>query len=283
MLNSHAKVNLMLDVIGKREDGYHDVKMIMQQCGLCDTVIMERADSGITLTTNLSFLPTDERNIAYKAAQAFFKYTDISGGVNIDILKRIPVAAGLAGGSGNAAIVLMGLNNIFCTGLSMETLRELGKLLGADVPYCMIGGTMLSEGIGDILSPLPSLPRTPIVLVKPPISVSTAGVYKEIGNNSYTHPNADSMIEAISNRDIKGVAANMENVMEAVTVGKYPIIQEIKNSLLESGALGAIMSGSGPTVFGLFNDYNTAKTASLRFNRGSFFVYAGWTQLAPIV
>ena len=280
MLNSHAKVNLLLDVIGKREDGYHDVKMIMQQCGLCDTIMLETIESGIALTTNLVFLPTDERNIAYKAARCFFDHTGISGGVKIDIAKHIPVAAGLAGGSGNAAAVLLGLNTLYNANLPLAELLELGKSLGADVPYCMLGSTMLSEGIGDILSPLAPLPRTPIVLVKPPISVSTAVVYKEIGSSQYKHPNTDLMIDAIKRQDIRGIAASMENVMESVTISKHPVIRDIKNSLLESGALGAIMSGSGPTVFGLFEDYNTAKAASLCFNKWNFFVYAGWTQLS---
>lgn len=278
MLNSYAKVNLTLDVLNKRDDGYHNVKMIMQQCGLCDNITLRKTDCGIMLSTNLAFLPTDRRNIAYKAAMLFFEFTNINTGVDIHIVKHIPVAAGLAGGSGNGAAVLVGLNMLYDTNLSTQTLMNLGKTLGADIPYCIVGGTMLAEGIGEILTPLTPLPRTAIVIVKPPISVSTAGIYAQIdSDNTFGHPNTDAAIDALNHRNVRAVAQNMSNLMENVTALQHPIIGDIKSKLMAAGAFGAVMSGSGPSVFGLFRDFATAKKASTQFN-GKYFVYAGWTK-----
>ena len=260
MARSYAKINLTLDVLNKRSDGYHDVEMIMQTVSLYDLIIIDKIDEGIEITTNLKFLPINENNIAYKAARDFFNYTGISGGCKIMIYKNIPVAAGLAGGSGNAAAVLCALNRLYNTNLSLDKLKELGVKLGADVPFCITGGTALATGIGDIIAPLPSLPKCNILMVKPPVSVSTGTIYKEIDSAEIlTRPDTNAMIDAIANKDISGVATHLYNVMGTVTENIHPIIKGIKNKMIKNGALGAVMSGSGPTVFGIFPDYETAK------------------------
>lgn len=278
ILNSYAKINLALDVLGRRSDGYHDVRMVMAQCGLCDTLILNKNQDKITLRTNLPFLPCDERNTAYLAARLFFRETNICGGVNIKISKRIPVSAGLAGGSGNAAAVLLGLNRLYNAKLSRETLMRIGTQIGADVPYCIMGGTCLAEGIGELLTPLPPLPRTPIVVVNPNIRISTAKAYAALDAAAkLTHPDIDEMALALKRRDTAGVARLMFNVMEAVAIARHPVIDKIKRQLLECGALGALMSGSGPTVFALFGDFDKAKAAAAAF-RGKYFTYVGWTR-----
>ncbi len=277
LIHSQAKVNLSLDVCGVREDGYHTVQMIMQKCNLCDSVYLEKCDEGIALSCNLYFLPTDEKNIAYKAARLFFEETGVQGGVRIQIDKRIPVSAGLAGGSGNAAAVLQGLDMLYETGLSQEDLERMGLKLGADVPYCLRGGTVLAEGIGEVLTDLPALPRTAIVIVKPKISVSTADIYKAMDSAQITlRPDTAALIEALKAKDVQALAARMHNVMEQVTQGMHPVIGEIKNALLKHGALGAIMSGSGPSVFGLFDDFARAKKAGAALKE-NYFTYVGWT------
>lgn len=260
MARSYAKINLTLDVLNKRSDGYHDVEMIMQTVSLYDLIIIDKIDEGIEITTNLKFLPVNENNIAYKAARDFFNYTGLSGGCKIMIYKNIPVAAGLAGGSGNAAAVLCALNRLYNANLSLDELKEIGVKLGADVPYCITGGTALATGIGDIIAPLPSLPKCNILMVKPPISVSTGIIYNEIDTTEIINrPDTNAMIDAISKKDINGVACHLSNVMGTVTENMHPIIRGIKNKMMKNGALGAVMSGSGPTVFGIFPDYETAK------------------------
>lgn len=277
MINSQAKVNLTLDVCGVREDGYHTVQMVMQKCNLCDSVYVEKAGSGIELSCNLYFLPTDEKNIAYKAAKLFFEETGIDGGARIRIEKRIPVSAGLAGGSGNAAAVLQGLDMLYATELSQTRLEEMGLKLGADVPYCLRGGTVLAEGIGEVLTDLPALPKTPIVIVKPKISVSTPEIYKAIDREDIIkHPDTAGMIAALEAKDIRAIAAKMHNVMEPVTQKMHPVIGEIKSTLLSMGAISAVMSGSGPSVFGLFADFATAKKAGAALKE-NYFTYVGWT------
>ena len=277
LINSQAKVNLSLDVCGVREDGYHTVQMIMQKCNLCDSVYVEKCEAGISLSCNLYFLPTDEKNIAYKAAQLFFAETGIRGGVRIRIEKRIPVSAGLAGGSGNAAAVLQGLDMLYETKLSQAALERMGLKLGADVPYCLRGGTVLAEGIGEVLTDLPTLPRTAIVIVKPKISVSTADIYKAMDSAEIVaRPDTPALIAALEAKDVRALAVQMHNVMEPVTRGMHPVIGEIKNALLEYGALGAIMSGSGPSVFGLFDDFALAKKAGNALKE-NYFTYVGWT------
>jgi 4-diphosphocytidyl-2-C-methyl-D-erythritol kinase len=264
---SYAKINLTLDVLSKRENGYHDIKMIMQTVSLFDLVIVDKSDRGISISTNLRYLPNNDKNIAYKAADAFFKAANIRGGVKIMIHKNIPVAAGLAGGSGNCAAVLTAVNMLFDNPFSEDELMKIGSTLGADVPYCFRGGTQLAEGIGEILSPLPPMPDAYILLVKPSINVSTASVYDEIDNAPIIkRPDTSAVISALESGNISQVADGLCNVMESVTEKMYPIIGGIKKKMLLNGALGAVMSGSGPTVFGIFDDFNTAKKSADSFS-----------------
>ena len=260
---SYAKINLTLDITGKRDDGYHNVEMIMQTVSLFDLIILDKTRGEIGVSTNLKYLPNNDKNIAYKAVRLFREETRIRGGAKIIIHKNIPVAAGLAGGSGNAAAVLCAMNMLYNTGLSEKKLCEMGAALGADVPYCIMGGTYLASGIGDILTPLPDAPKAYALLVKPSVNVSTQAVYSAIDAAQIPRrPNTRSMTAAIKNRDIATVADNLCNVMEAVTENDYPEIRAIKEKMLSDGALGAQMSGSGPTVFGLFDDYIKAKNSA---------------------
>lgn len=278
LLNSNAKINLSLDVLGRRADGYHEVKMIMNQCGLCDCVLLEKRKGGIELYTNLRYLPADEKNIAYQAAAAFFSFTGLNGGVRIQITKHIPVAAGLAGGSGNCAAVLYGLNQLFDTKLTQQQLMQIGEKLGADVPYCIAGGTMLAEGIGERLTPIAALGRMPIVIVKPRLSLSTAKIYQKLDEQAQIfHPDTDALIRALERRDIRLAASLMANVMEAVSASEHPIITVLKQQLLRAGAIGALMSGSGPSVFALFEQFSDAKKAVEPY-RQKYFTYVGWTK-----
>lgn len=260
MAHSYAKINLTLDVLSKRPDGYHNVEMIMQTVSLYDLILVDKTEKNISISTNLKYLPVNEKNIAYKAALEFFKYTCITGGCKIMIHKNIPVAAGLAGGSGNAAAVLCSLDKLYNTNLSSDELMNIASKLGADVPYCIMGGTALATGIGEILTPLPSIPKCNILMVKPPISVSTAAIYEAIDTAEIDkRPNTNAMIDALAQKDLKSVAQNLSNVMGNVTETMHPIVKGIRRKMLMNGALGAVMSGSGPTVFGIFPDYETAK------------------------
>lgn len=261
-VKAFAKINLSLDVLGTLENGYHEVKMVMQTVSLYDSVELTKTESGITLGCSLRFLPTNSDNLAYKAAEAFFKETGIEGGCDIFLKKHIPVGAGLAGGSSNAAAVLKGLNRLYDAKLSTKKLCEIGKTLGADVPYCIIGGTRLAEGIGEKLSPLPEFPRCYIVLVKPSFSISTKWVYDNIDScPSIVHPPTDALLEALEQGDLFGICDNMGNVLEDVSITHYPILSEVKKDLLDLGAIGSQMSGSGPTVFGIFTDEEKAEKA----------------------
>ena len=263
-LKAYGKINLALDVLKKREDGYHEVRMIMQTVDLFDRLTLEdRDESGISLKTNLSFLPCDENNLCYKAAVLLMDEFGVKRGVTIDLEKKIPVAAGMAGGSTDAAAVMVGVNRLFSLGLKNEDLMERGVKIGADVPYCIMRGTALSEGIGEILTPLPPMIECPVVIAKPPVSVSTKFVYGSLKADEITdHPKVDDMIEAIKAHDLRGVAGTMANVLESVTIPEYPVIGQIKEFLLEHGALNSLMSGSGPTVFALFEDEATAQMAA---------------------
>lgn len=262
-LKALAKINLGLDVLGKRDNGYHDVRMVMQTIYLYDNVTLTKTkEPGIQLETNLSYLPIDENNIAYKAAKILIEEFGIEEGISIKLDKHIPVAAGMAGGSSNAAAVLVGMNRLFKLGLSQQELMERGVALGADVPYCVMRGTALAEGIGEILSPLPPLPKCYVLIAKPAISVSTKVVYEALDAKEIVeHPDIDGVLLGLKNQDIKKVAASMGNVLESVTIERYPIIEKIKTAMKEAGALNAMMSGSGPTVFGIFDDRKTAKEA----------------------
>jgi len=268
-LKALAKINLGLDVLGRRENGYHDVRMVMQTIYLYDNVTIEKTEeAGIQLECNLFYLPVDETNIAYKAAKLLIDEFDIKSGVRIVLDKHIPVAAGLAGGSANAAAVLVGMNRLFSLGLSQEDLMERGVLLGADVPYCVMRGTVLAEGIGEILTPLPPLPKCYVLIAKPSISVSTKTVYEKLDSQEIIeHPDIDGILEGLDKQDIQKVAASMGNVLETVTIGDYPIIEEIKDVMKGEGALNAMMSGSGPTVFGIFDDKAKARLAQERIRK----------------
>jgi 4-diphosphocytidyl-2-C-methyl-D-erythritol kinase len=261
-LNGQAKINLSLDVLNRREDGYHTLQMIMQSIQLHDTINIEQISSGIEIDCNARYVPRDSSNIAYKAADSILKEFRPGGGVRINIVKRIPVAAGLAGGSADAAAVLKGVNRLYELGLSDDRLMQIGKGIGADVPYCIMGGTALAEGIGEKLTPLRQLSGIPVVLIKPRIGVPTAWVYKNLDLNSVEErPDTEMLIRAIENNDIGTVAGNMVNVLESVTVKRYPVINYIKQELIRHGAIGSIMSGSGPTVFGIFDSDGAAKKA----------------------
>ncbi len=266
-----GKVNLGLDVVRRREDGYHEVRMIMQTVQLYDKISISKSDkAGIHIKTNLTFLPVNENNIAYKAAKMLMVEFDIQTGVRINIEKHIPVAAGMAGGSTDGAAVLYGMNRLFHLGLSKHQLMERGVKLGADVPYCIMRGTVLSEGIGEILTPVTALPDCYILVAKPPVSVSTKYVYEHLKlDETIEHPDIDGMVEALKNQDLCGVASKMGNVLETVTAAKHPEIEDIKKIMVREGALGALMSGSGPTVFGIFDDKVKGEKAREVLRRGT--------------
>ncbi|MGG7097884.1 4-(cytidine 5'-diphospho)-2-C-methyl-D-erythritol kinase [Clostridium sardiniense] len=252
---AYAKVNIALDVIGKREDGYHLLRMIMQAIDLYDEILIEKIDKGIRINCNKPYVPTDERNLAYKAAKLFMDKFNIKSGVNITINKNIPVSAGLAGGSTDCAAVLKLMNKMFKTNLSDQELMGLGVKLGADVPYCIIGGTALCEGIGEKITKLKPFKDKILVLVKPPFGVSTKVVYQEFDLSKVVfHPNVEGLIKNIEEDNLKYVASNMKNLLENVTLAKYKEIISIKQSMIECGSIGSMMSGSGPTVFAFFDD-----------------------------
>lgn len=265
-LKALGKINLGLDVLGRRENGYHDVRMVMQTLYLYDQITMEKKKRpGIHLSTNLFYLPVNENNLAYRAASMLMEEFDIREGVKITLEKHIPVAAGMAGGSSNAAAVLYGMNRMFSLGLSQEELMERGVRLGADVPYCIMRGTVLAEGIGEILTPLPAMPRCSVLVAKPPISVSTKLVYEKLDSHEIQeHPDIDGVIDGLKRQDLRKVASCMGNVLERVTVEEYPVIEEMKGMMKKYGALNAMMSGSGPTVFGLYDDKSRARQAALK-------------------
>lgn len=263
-LKALGKINLGLDVLGRRENGYHDVRMVMQTLYLYDRITIEKTEKpGIELSTNLFYLPVNENNLAYRAADLLMQEFGVEEGVKITLEKHIPVAAGMAGGSSNAAAVLYGINRMFSLGLSQEELMDRGVKLGADVPYCIMRGTVLAEGIGEILTPLPAMPRCTVLVAKPPISVSTKLVYEKLDAHEIEdHPDIDGVLEGLERQDLKKIASSMGNVLERVTVEEYPVIEKIKEMMKENGALNAMMSGSGPTVFGLYSDKRMAKEAA---------------------
>lgn len=264
-LKALAKINLGLDVLRRREDGYHEVKMIMQTISLHDDLEIRRIKTPeIQVKTNLYYLPTNENNLVYKAAKLLMDEFGIKEGVAIQLKKRIPVAAGMAGGSTDGAAVLWGMNQMYGLGLSRQELMERGVKLGADVPYCVQRGTALAEGIGERLSVLPSMPKCTILIAKPGISVSTKFVYENLHANDLKpeqHPDVDHMIEAMKEKNLDLLCERMGNVLETVTIPAYPVIQEIKEHMMACGAAGAMMSGSGPTVFGIFHSPVQAKAA----------------------
>lgn len=257
-----AKINLGLDVIGKLPSGYHEVRMVMQTVGIYDVLTLEKAKSGIVITTDSEELPTDENNLVYKAAKLMKEKYNIQEGVRIHLQKSIPISAGMAGGSTDAAAAMKGISRLFGLEASMEELFDIGVTIGADVPYCVIGGTALAEGIGEKLTPLEMAPECYVLVAKPDISVSTKYVYEHLNISKIVkHPDIDGMVEAISMGSLQGVLDRMENVLETVTIPTYPVINDIKRRMKELGAVNSLMSGSGPTVFGIFLEESTAQAA----------------------
>ena len=254
-IKAYGKVNISLDVVGKREDGYHLLSMIMQNIDLYDEIEVEKQECGIILECNKSYVPVDNRNLAYKAAEIFKERYDIVDGVKINIEKNIPVSAGLAGGSTDAAAVLKVMNKLFNVNATEEELMELGLKLGADIPYCIHGGTALCEGIGEIITPIKPFRDKIVVLVKPAFGVSTKEVYKNFNLEKVKqHPKTAEIINAIENDDLNFVASNMKNLLENVTLRKHKILIKIKEEMNACGAINSMMSGSGPTVFAFFDD-----------------------------
>ena len=262
-LSANAKINLTLDILGTREDGYHEVAMIMQEISLHDTLSMGKINQGISLTIVIEgqqgTLPADESNLCWKAAALVQKEYNLQEGVEIHLTKRIPMAAGLAGGSADAAAVLKGMNHLFRLGMTEARLCELGARLGSDIPFCIMGGTMLATGRGEILTRLPSFPRLSVVLAKPPVGVSTAWAYKtyDAGYDG-PHPDNEAMLEAIHGGDAQKAAGLLCNVLEGVTEPEHPVIADYKRLMMEHGAMASMMSGSGPTVFGLVREKQQA-------------------------
>lgn len=267
-VRAYGKINLGLDVIGKREDGYHEVRMIMQQVGLYDGIDIKRlglctdGKRYIDIETNLKYLPVNESNLAYKAAKLLMDEYEIQESILIKIKKLIPVSAGMAGGSADAAAVMKGLNKMFGLQLTQQELMERGLQLGADVPYCIMGGTALAEGIGEVLTPLKPMPPCYIVLAKPGMNVSTKLVYSTLEADKITnHPDIDGIIESIERQNLYDMTQKMGNVLEEVTEKICPVVSEIRKQMLSLGAVNSMMSGSGPTVFGIFDDKRKAKNA----------------------
>lgn len=268
IIKAYGKINISLDIVGKREDGYHLLKMIMQQIDLYDEIQMKRAERGIEISCNKYYIPTDERNLAYKAADMFMKRFNIRGGVKIHIEKNIPVAAGLAGGSTDAAAVLRGMRDLFKIKICDKELMNMGEKLGADIPYCFIGGTALCEGIGEEITPLKSFKDKILVLVKPNFGVSTKGVYSELDITKIRkHVRTDKLLEAIDKDNLYGVCYHMKNVLENVTINKHRSIKGIKTKMNNMGAVNSMMSGSGPTVFAVFDDMLKAQRCYEYFKR----------------
>ena len=276
-VEANAKINLTLDILGVRSDSYHEVEMVMQSVRLFDTIRLERAYDGIDLKMDAPGIPLDETNLAWKAAQLFLDICKIQAGVAIEIEKRIPIAAGLAGGSADAAGTIIGMNRLFGTGLSEQELCSLGAKIGSDVPFCIEGGTMLATGRGEILHRLPDLPPLFVVLAKPPVSVSTAWAYRTYDETgSSRHPDTSAMLEALSNGRVEDIANNLVNVLEESTIKAHPIVGDYKRVLAENGTMASLMSGSGPTVFAFAwteKDANCAAAAlSRNYPEASVFV-----------
>lgn len=262
-LKALAKINLGLDVVRRREDGYHEVRMVMQTLHLYDRLVLKKSHTpGIQIQTNLSFLPVNENNLVYRAGRLLMDEFGITEGVSVRLEKRIPVAAGMAGGSTDAAAMLYGMNRMFGLHLSKKALMERGVKIGADVPYCIMRGTVLAEGIGEKLTPLSPMVKCPVLIAKPAISVSTKFVYQNLRLDETTvHPDIDALLRDIQAQDFEALCTDMGNLLETVTIPNYPVIAKIKERMKLSGAAAAMMSGSGPTVFGLFRDQETAERA----------------------
>lgn len=286
-LKAKAKINLGLDVVRKREDGYHEVRMIMQMINLYDKITLrKKTEPSITVTTNLSYLPVNEDNLVYRAAKLLMDEFQVDGGLEIELQKYIPVAAGMAGGSTDAAAVMVGVNRIFQLGLNKKQLMERGVKIGADVPFCIMRGTALAEGIGEELTPLPAMPHCSLVIAKPKIHVSTKFVYGNLKVGELTeHPDIDGQVQALRENNLEQLVTRMGNVLETVTIPAYPVIDEIKHTMMKYGAMGAMMSGSGPTVFGIFEKEDKAQEVCRLLKKEkqqSRFIWYGnkiWTKI----
>ena len=273
-----AKINLSLDVTGKLNNGYHVLETIMQTISLYDEVSLEKTERGIEIECDNPLVPVDENNICYKAAKIFLQRASCYGGAKISIKKIIPVSAGLAGGSSDAAAVIEGLNKLYEKYLPMEKLKQFGAECGADVPYCLTGGTCLAQGIGDRITKLKSIPVTHLVLIVPEFPVSTAWVYQNYrAEDVIRHPDTGALIECLHKGDVLGLVRGMENVLESVTVTKYPEIEGIKGALKKRGAIGTLMSGSGPSVFGFFESQKAALKALSALKRKHKQIFKAYT------
>ena len=277
MLKSRAKINLTLDVAGKRPDGYHEITSVMQTVSLYDSVYIKKINKDvITVKTNLPYLPSDERNIVYKAAKYLKENFNLKSGINIELEKSIPVSGGLAGGSGNCAAVITGVKKLFDLPFSRGEALDIGKKFGADVPFCIARGTALAKGLGEILTPLTPHPDAFVVLITPDVISSTAEVFAGFDAAKVpAAPDSDAMIKAIARRDLRGIARNFRNSLEYVTINKHPVIKDIKDALLKKKALGALMSGSGSTAFGYFENKSDAY-AALRYIKRNFKIRAAF-------
>lgn len=274
-IRAYGKVNLALDVVGKRQDGYHLLKMIMQTVDIYDVLTFKKGSKGITITSNKEFVPTDERNLVYKAIMLFCNTYNIEPAIEVNIQKNIPVEAGMAGGSTDAAASLKAMRDLYVPEITNEELMKISVKIGADVPYCINGGTALCEGIGEVITPLKPFENKLLLVVKPNFGVSTVGTYKAFKIDEIKeHPNVEKLVLAIEDNDMKYVAHNMGNLLEMVTTKEHPEINEIKNIMLNMGAEGAMMSGSGPTVFGLFESIEKAEKCAkeLKSNYKEVFV-----------
>ncbi|WP_317853915.1 4-(cytidine 5'-diphospho)-2-C-methyl-D-erythritol kinase [Chakrabartyella piscis] len=269
-LKARAKINLTLDVVGKREDGYHLLESVMQTVALYDGITIERIpEDEIIIEANLRWLPTDRRNLAYRAAELMRETYSITEGVKIQMDKRIPVAAGLAGGSADCAAVLVGMNRLFSLGVKKRELQRLGAILGSDIPYCIQRGTALAEGVGDVLTPIKKgCPMCYVVLAKLPVSMSTAVVYGGLQlDETIVHPDTKGMLAAMEAGDVQAMGRCLGNVLETVSIPMQPKIAQLKQEMIALGAEGALMSGSGPTVFGLFQEEAVAKKVATKIRR----------------
>ncbi len=267
-LKAYAKINLGLDVLGKRQDGYHEVRMIMQTVNLYDELFFKETEKDeILIKTNKAFLPVNSSNIIYKAAELMKRTYGIETGLFVDLKKNIPVAAGMAGGSADAAATMVAINNMFRLKIPTSRLMELAVEIGADVPYCIMRGTALAEGIGERLTRIDPMPECRILVAKPPINVSTKSVYAAFDTTTAKHPDIDGMIKSLASGDLEGIATRLGNVLENVTEIAHPIISEYKSTMKELGAMGSLMSGSGPTVFGIFNHAEAAVSARNEFRK----------------
>jgi 4-diphosphocytidyl-2-C-methyl-D-erythritol kinase len=266
LVKAYGKINISLDIVGKREDGYHLLKMIMQSVDLYDSMSFQKCNKGINISCNKPYIPTDEKNLVYKAAKLFMDTYNISEGVNIYLKKNIPVAAGMAGGSTDAAAVFKTLKQLFQIDIDDNELMNLGVQIGADVPYCIMGGTALCEGIGDIITPLAPFKNHILILVKPNFGVSTKEVYKNLDiSKIFKHPDTVAIIKAMEEEKLEDVCNGMKNLLENVTLRKYPVLKRIKEDMIRMGAMGAMMSGSGPTIFAFFDDMLKAQRCYDKF------------------